>query len=107
MPPHLSHLLQLLDVRCFSVLKRSYGIEVEKIMVNYIIHITKPDFFIAFYAAFLIAFYSENVRGGFRGVGLVPLDPEKIIFMLDIKFRTLTPTSPTLALFDLWTSKTP
>src|SRR5450432_4589654 len=29
MPPHSSHLLQLLDVSCFAVLKRSYGRQIK------------------------------------------------------------------------------
>ena len=29
MPPHASHLLQLLDVGCFGPLKKAYGHEVE------------------------------------------------------------------------------
>jgi hypothetical protein len=107
MPPHSSHLLQPLDVGCFSVLKRAYGKEIEKMMRDHITHITKPDFFIAFHAAFHTAFSPENVRGGFRGAGLVPLDPQKVISQLDIKLRTPTPTTPPLALADSWVSKTP
>jgi hypothetical protein len=107
MPPHSSHLLQPLDVGCFSVLKRSYGREIEKLMRNHIHHITKPDFFLAFHAAFWVTFRPENVRGGFRGAGLVPFDPEKVISQLDIKLRTPTPTGPPLAQSDAWVSKTP
>jgi hypothetical protein len=94
MPPHSSHLLQPLDVGCFSVLKQAYGKEIEKMILNHITHITKPEFFIAFHAAFYAAFNPKNVRGGFRGAGLVPLDPVKVISMLDIKLRTPTPTNP-------------
>ena len=107
MPPHSSHLLQTLDVGCFSVLKRSYGREIEKLMHNHIHHITKPDFFLAFHAAFWAAFHPENVQGGFRGAGLVPFDPEKVISQLDIKLRTPTPTGPPSAQTDSWVPKTP
>ncbi len=107
MPPHSSHLLQPLDVGCFSVLKRAYSKEIEKMMRNHITHITKPDFFLAFYNAFHATFSPENVRGGFRGAGLVPLDPQKVISQLDIKLRTPTPTSPPLASADSWVPKTP
>lgn len=107
MPPHSSHLLQPLDIGCFSVLKRSYGKEIEKLMRNHIHHITKPDFFLAFHAAFRATFHPENVRGGFRGTGLVPFDPEKVISQLDIKLRTPTPTGPPSAQSDSWVSKTP
>jgi hypothetical protein len=107
MPPHSSHLLQPLDIGCFSVLKRSYGKEIEKLMRNHIHHITKPDFFLAFHTAFQNTFHPENIRGGFRGAGLVPFNPEKVISQLDIKFRTPTPTGPPSASADPWVSKTP
>ena len=107
MPPHSSHVLQPLDVGRFSVLKRSYGKEIEKLMRNHIHHITKPDFFLAFYCAFRATFNSENVQGGFRGAGLVPFDPEKVISQLDIKLRTPTRTGPPPAQSDSWVFKTP
>ena len=107
MPLHASYLLQPLDIRCFSPLKRAYSKEIEKMIRDYITYITKPDFFIAFHAAFFAAFSPENVQGEFRGAGLVPLDPEKVISQLDIKLRTLTLTRPPLALADSWVSKTP
>ncbi len=87
MPSHSSHLLQPLDVGCFSVLKQSYSQEIEKLMRNHIHHITKPDFFLAFHAEFWAAFYPENVQGGFRGARLVPFDPERVISRLDIKLQ--------------------
>lgn len=33
----------------------------------------------------------ENVRAGFRGSGLVPLDPEAVLSKLDVRLRTPTP----------------
>jgi hypothetical protein len=107
MPPHSSHLLQPLDIRYFNVLKRAYNKEIEKMIRNRITHITKPDFFIAFHTAFYFAFTSENVRGGFRGAGLIPLDPQKVISQLDIKLRIPTPPISPLLNADPWVSKTP
>ena len=92
MPPHSSHLLQPLDVGCFSPLKRAYGREIEGFMKSLVNHITKADFLIAFQAAFLKVFTPENVKAGFRGAGLVPLDPEKVISKLDVKLSTPSPT---------------
>lgn len=107
MPAHSSHLLQPLDVGCFSVLKRLYGKEIEKLMRNHIHHITKPDFFSAFHTSFMATFHPENVRGGFRGAGLVPFSPERVLSQLDIKLRTPTPTGPPSPESDSWVSKTP
>ena len=91
MPSHSSHLLQPLDVGCFGPLKRAYGKEVENMMKNGINHITKLEFLPAIRAAFEATFTSSNIKGGFRGAGLVPLDPETVISKLDIQLRTPTP----------------
>jgi hypothetical protein len=52
MPPHSSHLLQPLDVGCFSPLKRAYGSQIESLIRSHINHITKLEFLPAFKAAF-------------------------------------------------------
>ena len=95
MPPHSSHLLQPLDVGCFSPLKKAYGKQVEHLMRIHIGHITKLEFLSAFKAARQESITSDNIRGAFRGVGLVSLDPDHVISKLDVKLRTLTPPLPT------------
>ena len=84
MPPHSSHKLQPLDVGCFRALKRSYGAEIEKLMRVQITYISKEDFFPAFHTAFRTALTELNIRGGFRGSGLVPYDPEYVISQLEV-----------------------
>ena len=44
MPPHLSHLLQPLNVGCFSPLKLAYSRKVKALIRNHINHITKLEF---------------------------------------------------------------
>jgi hypothetical protein len=100
MPPHSSHLLQPLDVGCFSPLKKAYGL----LMCNRINHITKLEFLPCFVAAFNAAITKSNILGGFRGTGLVQLDPEVVISQLDIQPRT--PTPPTIE-DGPWQSQTP
>lgn len=107
MPAHSSHKLQPLDVGCFRALKRSYGQEIEKLMRAHITHISKEDFFPAFYAAFRTSFSESNVQGGFRGSGLVPYDPEYVISQLDVKLHTPTPPGTSSGLPPIWESKTP
>jgi hypothetical protein len=34
----------------------------------------------------------ENIKGGFKGCGLLPLDPESVVSKFDVQLRT--PTSP-------------
>jgi hypothetical protein len=106
MPAHSSHRLQPLDVGCFGPLKTAYSRQIERLMKLHITHIQKEDFFDAFYAAFQQAITESNAIGGFRGSGLVPLDPDSVISKLDVVIRTPSP-QPSLDLPNLWTSKTP
>jgi hypothetical protein len=107
MPPHASHLLQPLDVGCFAPLKRAYGRQIENFMKASVNHISKPEFLVALKAALPAAMTAENVLGGFRGAGLVPLNPQVVIDKLGVKLRTPTPTEPPLPANDSWTSQTP
>jgi len=104
MPSHSSHKLQPLDVGCFSPLKRSYGAEIEKLMRAHITHISKEDFFPAFYTAFCTTMTKSNAQAGFQATGLVPYNPGYVISQLDVRLRTPTP-SPTLPM--TWEPKTP
>ncbi|KAM5529314.1 transposase [Fusarium oxysporum f. sp. phaseoli] len=107
MPAHASHLLQPLDVGCSGPLKKAYGREIERLMGCSINHITKIEFFPAFYAAFKATFTESNIRGGFRGAGLAPLDPETVISKLDVQLRTPTPPGEVSQPLTPWVSKTP
>jgi hypothetical protein len=107
LPSHSSHITQPLDVRFFSVLKRAYGQEINTFIRAHINHITKVEFFLAFHAAYKRLMIKANIIGGFRGAGLIPLDPEAVISKLDIKLRTPTPTGPPSTEVDSWVSQTP
>ncbi|KAH7563608.1 hypothetical protein BM1_00655 [Bipolaris maydis] len=104
MPPHSSHLLQPLDVGCFSPLKRAYSREVESLIRHHINHITKLEFLPAFKVAFDRSFTATNICSAFRGAGLVPLQPDAVLSRLDIKLRTPTPPA---VLEALWQARTP
>jgi hypothetical protein len=105
MPANSSHLLQPLDVGCFAPLKKAYGDEVNKLMRNRINHVTKQEFLLCFKAAYKKAITASNIQGGFRGAGLVPFNPERVISTLDVKLRTPTPPLPTNN--EPWQSQTP
>jgi hypothetical protein len=107
MPAHSSHLLQPLDVGCFGPLKKAYGREIEHLIRCSITHVSKTDFFPAFYAAHQAAMTESNIKGGFRGAGLVPLDPESVVSKLDVQLRTPTPIEEQASLPDPWVPKTP
>jgi hypothetical protein len=104
MPPHSSHLLQPLDVACFSPLKRIYGDEISALARSRIHHINKQTFLPAFKAAFEKTFTAENICAGFRGAGLVPHNPEAVLLKLDVRLRTPTPPQPNNV---AWEAQTP
>ena len=60
--PHLSHLIQLLDVDYFSVLKQEYSRQIEDFMKVHINHITKVKFFIAFRTVYLKSIIVQNTK---------------------------------------------
>ena len=107
MPAHASHLLQPLDVGCFGPLKRAYSKQIEKFIRMHINHISKVEFLAAFQDAFYASFGEANIRGGFRGSGLVPFNPESVISKLNVKLRTPTPPAPPTADTNPWVCKTP
>lgn len=93
MPPHSSHLLQPLDIGCFSPLKRAYGQKVENSMRLGRNHIDKVDFLQAFKQAREEVLTASNIRSGFAGTGLVPFDPERVLSKLQIQLRTPSPSA--------------
>jgi hypothetical protein len=105
MPPHSSHLLQPLDVGYLAPLKKAYGRQAEDLMRNRITHITKLEFLPCFIRAYKAAITPSNIQGGFRGAGLVPFDPERVIIALDVRLRTPSPPLPIN--HELWQSQTP
>ena len=94
MPPHSSHLLQLLNVGCFASIKKAYSCQAEQLMRNKITCITKLEFLPCFKAAFSTSITESNIQGGFRGAGLVPFNPEAVISKLEVRLRT--PPLPTV-----------
>jgi hypothetical protein len=91
MPAHSSHLLQPLDVACFSPLKRKYGDAISALARSRIHHISKETFLPAFKSTYDKIFTPANIRAGFRGAGLAPHDPEAVLSKLDVRLRTPTP----------------
>ncbi|KAJ6084345.1 hypothetical protein N7486_011145 [Penicillium sp. IBT 16267x] len=91
MPPHTSHLLQPLDVGVFGPLKRAYGKLVEEMMAAGNNHIDKEDFLSLYPPAREKVFTRENIRNGFAGAGLNPLDQDRVLEKVTFQLRTPTP----------------
>ncbi len=106
MPPHSSHLLQPLDVGCFSVLKRSYGYLVEQKMGLGVNHIDKSEFLSLYQQARPEALKESNIRSGFAATGLVPYNPDRVLSLLHAQYHTPSPQRP-LAQSQTWIAETP
>jgi hypothetical protein len=89
-PPHLSHLLQPLNVACFSLLKCSYSDSISALARNYIYYISKETFLLAFKAAYELTFTKQNTCAGFKGARLVLFNLEAVLLKLNVRLRTLT-----------------
>ena len=108
MPPHSSHILQPLDAGCFGPLKKAYGREIEGLMRSHITPISKANHFLpAFFAAFRFEMTESNIKGAFRGAGLIPLDPGSVLSPLGIRLRTPSPTNMPSEPPSPWVPKTP
>ena len=106
MPPHSSHLLQPLDVGCFSVLKRSYGRLVEQKMRLGVNHIDKQEFLLLYVQARIEALHEKNVKSGFRATCLVPYDPNRVLSLLNAAIHTPSPPKQALQQ-EPWVAETP
>jgi hypothetical protein len=92
MPAYTSHILQPLDVSCFSPLKKAYGSQIEMKMRLGVNHITKEEFLPAFLIAYRQSMTHKTITSGFKATGLVPFDPQRV---LD-KLGPIIETSPSL-----------
>ena len=86
---YLLHLLQLLNVGCFLLLKLAYGYKIKDLMRNYINYITKLKFILAFRAAFYKAFTESNICLSFRATSLVLFNLDAVLLKLNIVVCTL------------------
>jgi hypothetical protein len=107
MPPHSSHLLQPLDVSCFSPLKQAYRKQVEKKMGLGINHIDKDEFLTIYSSVHTEALNEKNIQSGFRATGLVPYDPEQVLSRLNIQMKTPTPPGTSHSSQASWATATP
>ena len=60
MPVYLLYLLQLLDIGCFSPIKKAYRGQIKNLIRVYINYITKTKFLLVFKAAFNALFTKSN-----------------------------------------------
>ena len=79
MPIYSLHLLQPLDVGCFSPLKRAYGRLIEDKMRLGFNHIDKFDFLEAYPQARTAIFSADNIKSGFLVTRLILLNLDQVL----------------------------
>jgi hypothetical protein len=105
MPAHTSHLLQPLDVSCFSPLKRAYGQGVQELARQGVHHIDKLDFLSLYTRARALALTEQTIKSGFQATGLVPTDSQRVLSSLTVINKT--PSPPSTSYGEPWTAETP
>jgi hypothetical protein len=105
MPANTSHLLQPLDVGCFSPLKTAYRNEVGELARQGVFHIDKEEFLDIYPRVRTLIFSEKNIKSGFRATGLVPYNPERVLTSLTI---VRIPSPPTAVDSETaWIAETP
>ena len=87
---HSFHILQPLDVKCFSPLRTAYGKEIKKMIQMHLTHIIKNNFFPIFKQIFFILMSEENIQIKFQVIGFMPYNLKIMINNLDFKLWTFT-----------------
>ena len=106
MPPHTSHLLQPLDVGCYSPLKVLYGHEVSELARQGVFHIDKLDFLWIYQRVRPTALSKGNIKAGFEATGLIPSCPDRVLSNLTV-VRTPSPPGTASSIPASWTAETP
>lgn len=95
MPAHSSHVLQPLDLAVFSRLKSSYRAQIEKLAKYENAAPIKKIRFVKYYnQARQDALKEIYIRAGWRGTGLVPWNPQKVLKSSQISQDSCTPKTP-------------
>jgi hypothetical protein len=94
MPTHSSHILQPLDVGCFSTLKVSYGKHVEGKMRFGISHIDKEEFLQLYHVAHVEAMTEKNIQSGFAATALYRTIQIAFYLPLILSYKHLAPPLP-------------
>jgi hypothetical protein len=79
LPAHSSHVSQSLDVSCFAPLKRRLAFHLSNIFRTGITTLQKAEWFGCYIKARIEGLTCHNIKGGWRGTGIFPLNPAKLL----------------------------
>ena len=94
MPPHLTHILQPLDVAVFQPLKHYHAKELDYIVRDGVSNITKLEFLAIIQQIRKEAFKRTTILSAFKKTGIWPLNPQLVLEKLAVRAVVRTP-SPT------------
>jgi hypothetical protein len=84
MPPHLLHIIQPLDVVCFSPLKRKYSQHIRDLARQRVFHINKEGFLPAFKDAFFDVFTTQNCQKASQASWLIPMNAQVVLDRINV-----------------------
>jgi len=91
MPVYLLYILQLLDIGCFSPLKKAYSVLILDLTRWQITMLSKIKFLHAFKSAFISVFLEDTIKGAFRGSGPVLFNLKRVLEVLNMRLCTPIP----------------
>lgn len=106
MPAHSSHILQPLDIACFSPLKTAYSRLIQDLARQGIFHLDKTDFLTNYQKVRPVTHSESNILSGFRATGLIPFNPDRVLSNLTIT-KTPSPSPLPDQPSSPWVSETP
>src|SRR5882762_1569311 len=77
-PPHCTHVLQGLDVVCFTRMKNEFHYEIQKFEDLHKSKVTKANFVGVFGCAYLRSFTEDTIKAAFSATGVYPFNPDAI-----------------------------
>jgi hypothetical protein len=82
LPPHSSHLLQPLDVGVFGPVKAAMSLLLSRLYTTEISRLQKIEWLENYMKARLRSIVERNILGGWRGAGIFPLNPHRILRLI-------------------------
>jgi hypothetical protein len=79
LPSHFSHILQPLDVACFSSVKKRYRRGVKMLARDGQNHVDVDDFLRIYAAARPHALSNSNIESAFKATGIFPFNPDEVL----------------------------
>ena len=82
---HTSHLLQPLDIGVFGLLKAAMSKCLDQLIRTGISRLQKVEWVEKYMEARPLAFTKSNIEGAWRGAGLFPYSPQKVMQVEDTR----------------------